>query len=273
MQQPRVGFLSNSHARAGVLSSPDPAPFEVINADGRADLVLVCEHAGTAIPKQLADLGLPPAELRRHIAYDIGAEGVARLLAAQLDAPLFLQPYSRLVVDCNRPFNAPDCIPEVSDGTLVPGNLGVSELDRRQRYAEIHAPFHREVMLLLDRRAAEGSPTTLVAVHSFTSRLAGGPERPWQLGVLSNRDASLAERFLATFQRRNPTIISAHNEPYLVDDMGDYTIPVHGEARGLPHMLLEIRNDLIGDAEGQRRWAPLIAETLVDLLTKEPING
>ncbi|RXH31893.1 N-formylglutamate amidohydrolase [Bradyrhizobium nanningense] len=256
-----------------MLSWSDPAPIEIVNAGGRADLVLVCEHAGTAIPKQLADLGLSAGERRRHIAYDIGAEAVARLLAAQLDAQLFLQPYSRLVVDCNRPFNAPDCIPEVSDGTLVPGNFRISERDRHQRYAEIHAPFHREVTLLLDRRAAEGLPTTLVAVHSFTPRLARGPERPWQLGVLSNRDASFAERFLATFQGRNPTTISAHNEPYLVDDIGDYTIPVHGEARGLPHLLLEIRNDLIGDAEGQRRWAALIAETLIDTKAKDPING
>ncbi|MCK1297380.1 MULTISPECIES: N-formylglutamate amidohydrolase [unclassified Bradyrhizobium] len=272
MQQPRADVLQNP-ARARVLWSSDPAPVEVVNAEGHADFVLVCEHAGTAIPKHLADLGLPAAEMRRHIAYDIGAEGVARVLAAQIDAPLFLQPYSRLVVDCNRPYNAPDCIPEVSDGTTVPGNLRLSEPDRRQRYAEIHEPFHREVAFLLDRRAAEGIPTTLVAVHSFTPQLAGGSKRAWQLGVLSNRDASFAERFLATFQRRNPTIISAHNEPYLVDDIGDYTIPVHGEARGLPHQLLEIRNDLIGDAEGQCRWAALIAETLIDTKAKDPING
>lgn len=247
-----------------VLTALDPPPVQAVNAEGRADFVLVCEHAGAAIPRQLGDLGLPAAEMHRHIAFDIGAEGVARALAAQLDAPLLLQPYSRLVVDCNRPFSASDCIPEVIDGTCVPGNLRLSERDRRQRYAEIHEPFHREVTRLLDRRAAEGSPTMLVAVHSFTPRLVGGPERPWQLGVLSNRDASFAKLFLVGFQRLNPTTTSAHNEPYLVDDMGDYTIPVHGEGRGLPHLLLEIRNDLIGNAEGQRRWAALIAEALID---------
>ncbi|WGS19270.1 MULTISPECIES: N-formylglutamate amidohydrolase [unclassified Bradyrhizobium] len=245
----------------------------MVNADGCAGVVLICEHAGAAIPTKLEDLGLPAAELRRHIAYDIGAEGVARHLADELKAPLILQPYSRLVIDCNRPFDAPDCIPQVSDGTLVPGNLGLSESDRRQRYAEIHEPFHQQVTRLLDRRAGLGLPTTLVAVHSFTPRLAGGVERPWQLGVLSNRDRSFAERFLSAFQERNPTTPSAHNEPYLVDDISDYTIPMHGEARGLPHLLLEIRNDLIGDARGRRLWASLIAETLLDATTKGSTNG
>ncbi|MGY4157896.1 putative N-formylglutamate amidohydrolase [Bradyrhizobium sp. USDA 4461] len=256
-----------------VISPSDPEPVEVVNADGRADAVLVCEHAGALIPKRLEGLGLPAAELLRHIAHDIGAESVARRLAGLLDAPLVLQPYSRLVVDCNRPFEAPDCIPEVSDGTIVPGNLRLSEGDRRQRYAEIHEPFHREVSRLLDRRVELGSPTILVTVHSFTRRLAGGGERPWQLGVLSNRNRSFAERFLSSFRKRNPTIRSAHNEPYLIDDISDFTIPVHGEARGLPHLLLEIRNDLIGDAEGQRFWAALIAETLLDTKAKEPIHG
>ncbi|PDT64359.1 N-formylglutamate amidohydrolase [Bradyrhizobium ottawaense] len=256
-----------------VLSPSDPPPVLVINAGGRADFVLICEHAGRAIPQRLKGLGLPGAEMFRHIAYDVGAEGVARQLADHLDAPLFLQRYSRLVVDCNRPFDAPDCIPEVSDATVVPGNVQLSEDARRQRYAEIHEPFHREVALFLDRRAAIRSPAILVAVHSFTPRLSGGGERPWHLGVLSNRDRSFAERFLVAFQKRNPTMVSAHNQPYVVDDRGDYTIPVHGERRGLPHLLLEIRNDLLSDAEGQRNWAVLIAETLIHVRTKEPANG
>ncbi|MHC6157478.1 N-formylglutamate amidohydrolase [Bradyrhizobium elkanii] len=256
-----------------MLSLSDPRPVEVVNAGARADFVLICERAGASIPKQLKNLGLPTAELLRHIAYDIGAEDVARRLADQLAAPLVLQPYSRLVIDCNRPFDAPDCIPKVSDGTTVPGNLLLNESDRRQRYTEIHEPFHREVTLLLDYRAAVGVPTTLIAVHSVTPQLTGAGERPWQLGVLSNGDRTFAERFLVSFQRRNPTILSTHNEPYLVDDTSNYTIPMHGEARGLPHLLLEIRNDLIGDAEGQRLWAELIAQALEDTKAKEPVNG
>ncbi|MGY3387484.1 putative N-formylglutamate amidohydrolase [Bradyrhizobium sp. USDA 3311] len=229
---------------------------------------MICEHAGTIIPRRLGDLGLAAAEMHRHIAHDIGAEGVARQLADLIDAPLFLQRYSRLVIDCNRPFDVSDCIPEMSDSTTVLGNLRLSEQERRQRYVEIHEPFHRQVALLLDRRAAERFLTILVAVHSFTPRLRGGPDRPWQLGVLSNRDRSFAERFLTVFQGRNPTILSAHNEPYRVDDKGDYTVPIHGEQRGLQHLLLEIRNDLISDSEGQRVWAKLIADTLIEALAK-----
>ncbi|RWG00851.1 MAG: N-formylglutamate amidohydrolase [Mesorhizobium sp.] len=246
-----------------VLSPSDPVPVEAVNVGARSGFVLVCEHAGIAIPQRLAGLGLPAAGMQRHIAYDIGAEAVARELARLLDAPLFLQRYSRLVIDCNRPFDAPDCIPEVSDQTVVPANLGLADHERRQRYSEIHQPFHRELGHCLDGRAAAGWPTTLVAVHSFTPRLTNGPERPWKLGVLSNRDRSFAERFLRSFQARNPTINSAHNQPYAVDDKSDYTIPVHGEARALPHLLLEIRNDLIGEADGQRNWAGLIAGALV----------
>lgn len=257
---------------ASTLSPCDPSPVEVVNAGGSSNFVLICEHAGAVVPWRLSGLGLPQSELLRHIAYDIGAEGVARQLSNQLDAPLFLQRYSRLVIDCNRPFEAPDCIPEVSDGTVIPGNLQLSESERRQRYTGIHEPFHREVSFFLDRRGTLRKPVVLVAIHSFTPQLIGGPERPWQLGVLSNRDGSFAARFLAVFRRRNPTMASAHNQPYIVDDLGDYAIPVHGERRGLPHVLLEIRNDLIGDLDGQRTWAAFIAETLIDTQAKGAIH-
>jgi predicted N-formylglutamate amidohydrolase len=234
----------------------------MVNAGGHSRFVLSCEHAGRAVPASLGDLGVKPTEMGGHIAYDIGAEGLSRRLSSLLDAPLVLQRYSRLVVDCNRPFAARDCFPEVSDGTLVPGNAGLTKDDRLRRFHEIHQPFHDAMAQVLDRRAAAGSRTILVAVHSFTPRLVGGPLRPWQLGVLWNRDRSFAERFLSAFQMQNPGIPSAHNQPYVVDDLADYTIPVHGEARGLPHILLEIRNDLIADEGGQARWANLVAEAL-----------
>jgi predicted N-formylglutamate amidohydrolase len=256
-------MLQYSDVAMKVLSPRDPEPVELVNAGASSPFVLSCEHAGRAVPESLADLGVSPEEMERHIAYDIGAEGVSRLLSAILDAPLMLQRYSRLVVDCNRPFEAPDCMPVVSDGTAVPANAGLSEQARRQRFVEIHQPFHRALAGLLDRRAEAGRPAVLVSIHSFTPRLIGGPERPWELGVLSNRDATFAEAFLAAFQTRNPMIVSAHNEPYIVDDVSDYTIPVHGEQRRLPHLLLEIRNDLIADEAGQARWARLVADALL----------
>jgi predicted N-formylglutamate amidohydrolase len=256
-------MLQPSETPTTLLSQRDPQPVETVCADGRAPFVLTCEHAGRTIPASLGDLGVGQADMDRHIAWDVGAEGLSRRLSALLDAPLVLQRYSRLVVDCNRPFEAQDCFPEQSDGTPVPGNMRLTEPERRRRFNEIHRPFHRALSALLDQRAGLKSPTILVAVHSFTPRLVGGPDRPWHVGALSNRDGSFAERFLAAFRTRNPDAPSAHNEPYVVEDRTDYTIPAHGEARGIPHLLLEIRNDLIADAEGQHDWAARLAEALV----------
>ena len=268
-------MLQYSETGTKVLSQGDPRPVELVNDAGASFFVLSCEHAGRAVPQSLGDMGVAPVEMARHIAYDIGAEEVSRRLSRILDAPLVLQRYSRLVIDCNRPFTAPDCMPAVSDGTPVPANAGLTERARRQRFEEIHQPFHEALARLLDRRGEAGMTTILVSVHSFTPRLLGGPERPWDIGVLSNRDGSFAGRFLAILQARHPEFKSAHNEPYVVDDASDYTIPVHGEARGLPHLLLEIRNDLIADEAGQSRWAEIVADTLVAAATetKGNING
>jgi predicted N-formylglutamate amidohydrolase len=256
-------MLQSLERSPSLLSDRDPAPVEVVNPDGRAIMVLTCEHAGRDVPARLLDLGIPAAEMDRHIAYDVGAEGLARKLSAMLGAPLVLQRFSRLVVDCNRPFDAPDCFPAVSDGTRIPANENLTEQQRRQRFAEIHQPFHRAIGGLLDRRAAAASPTILVSIHSFTPQLAAGAPRPWLLGALSNRDPRFALRFIAIFQAAHPEIACAHNEPYLVDDRTDYTIPVHGEKRGLPHLLLEVRNDLLADDAGQERWSRLLADSLV----------
>src|SRR5690606_14088513 len=201
--------LHSKELPAGLLSPRDPPPVEIVNSEGGSDVVLSCEHAGRAIPQRLGDLGVLPADMERHIAWDVGAAEVSRFLSALLDAPLVLQCYSRLVVDCNRPFDAGDCFPAVSDGTKVPGNEGLRECDRRQRFEEIHQPFHRALAGILDRR--RGRRTFLVSVHSFTPRLMGGAERPWHMGVLFNRDSRLANRFLREFRSRNPGILAASN--------------------------------------------------------------
>jgi predicted N-formylglutamate amidohydrolase len=255
-------MLGTAKSETLFFSPGDPEPVETVNHDGRSAFMLTCEHAGRAIPKRLGDLGVAAPDMDRHIAWDVGAEGLSRRLAQSLDAPLFLQRYSRLVVDCNRPFEAPDCFVAASDATPVPGNAGLTGLDRRQRFEAIHQPFHDAVARHLDRRAAERKPAILIAIHSFTPRLAGGAARPWHLGVLANRYPRFAKALLAAFDRANPAIPSAYNEPYTIDDLSDYTIPVHGERRGLPHALLEIRNDLIGDGQGQQFWAELLAAAL-----------
>ncbi|MGK9170714.1 N-formylglutamate amidohydrolase [Inquilinus limosus] len=262
-------MLQSLERSAPLLSDRDPAPVEVVNPDGRAIFVLTCEHAGRHVPLRLRGLGIPAAEMDRHIAYDIGAEGLARRLSAILDAPLVLQRFSRLVVDCNRPFDAPDCFPAVSDGTRVPANENLTDQKRRQRFEGIHQPFHRAVAKLLDRRTNAAIPTILISIHSFTPRLAAGAPRPWLMGASSNRDPRFAQHFIAIFQAHHPDISCAHNQPYAVDDRTDYTIPVHGEKRGIPHLLLEIRNDLIGDATGQERWSRLIADSLAGAATAQ----
>jgi predicted N-formylglutamate amidohydrolase len=244
-----------------LLGPSDPAPAEMLNSDRPSRFVVVCEHAGRAIPAALGDLGIAPSEMDRHIAYDIGAEGLARRLAELLDAPLALQRYSRLVVDCNRPFAAPDCIVETSDGTRISGNCGLSAADRQARIHAIHEPFHAEIARLLDRRAEAGRNTILVAIHSFTPTLAGRA-RPWRLGVCSNRDPRFADAFFRAFMSANPALTVGRNEPYPIDDSCDFTIPVHGEARGLPHVLVEVRNDLLGNGQAQDKWALPIAGAL-----------
>lgn len=254
-------LLSDARDTA-ILSGGDPEPVETVNLSGRSTILLTCEHAGRAVPSCLGDLGIAATEFERHIAYDIGAEGLSRAMSSLLDAPLILQRYSRLVVDCNRPFEAADCMPEISDGTVVPANRALSQAARRRRYDEIHEPFHRAIGEFLDRRKQAKIPSILVSMHSFTPRLAG-KDRKWLIGALSNHDQTFAELFLSEFVAANPGIAAAHNEPYVVDDMSDYTIPVHGEARGIPHILLEIRNDQIDTPEGQAMWAGLLSDALI----------
>lgn len=248
-----------------LLSPSERDPVEVVRPAGESPVFLLCEHAGRAVPAQLEGLGLSPDEMDRHIAWDIGAAATARHLSALLDAPLVLQNYSRLVIDTNRPLSAPDCIPEISDGTMVPGNTGLDDAARNQRYDVIHRPLHDRVRDMLDAREVAGKPTVLATIHSFTP-IFSGQERPMSVGLLYNRDARLAEALMAALTRIVPDDMVALNAPYSVDDDSDYSIPVHGEARGLPHVLVELRNDLITDAPGQKLWAERLADALASAL-------
>lgn len=246
-----------------LLTSDDPEPVEIVNRDGSSEFVLTCEHAGNVIPALLADMGIEERHRRRHIAWDIGAGNVARRLAELLDAPLVLQNYSRLVIDCNRPLLAGDSIPVFSDGTEIPANRDLDSGARRARADEIHAPYHDSITALLDDRSSANRPTALISVHSFTPLLEAAPEpRPWDVGLLFNRHRSLADRTRDALHRENDRLSLAMNEPYFVSDVDDYTIPIHGEKRGIPNMLLEIRNDHIESESGQNDWAELIARAL-----------
>jgi predicted N-formylglutamate amidohydrolase len=244
-----------------VLLDPDePQPVRFENEAGSSVFLLTCDHAGRAFPRRLGMLGLPRSETERHIAWDIGIGGVGRELSRLLDAAVILQTYSRLIVDCNRDPEVPSSIPEVSETTAIPGNFGLDEMARKARVDAIFRPYHNVIATALDRRAAEGRASALVALHSFTP-VFKGVSRPWHVAVLFNRDWRLAHP-LAELLRAEGDLVVGENEPYRVSDLTDYTVPVHGERRGLPHVEIEIRQDLIGDAVGQRGWAERLARLL-----------
>ena len=243
-----------------------PPPVELVDGDKRGPVVLTCEHGGRAVPRALSASAPPASEMARHIAWDLGAEATARQVAKQLGAPLVIQRYSRLVIDSNRPRHAPDLAPATSDGIGIPFNSAIGEAGLEARWQAIHAPFHRAVARLLEDRVAR--PTALVAVHSFTPRLRGGAARPWHVGLLARADMALAEAVAEALGHHAPEALVTFNEPYRIEDDSDYTIPVHGEARGLPHVLVEIRNDLICEPKGATRWGSLLAQSIAEALPR-----
>jgi predicted N-formylglutamate amidohydrolase len=243
-----------------LLAEDEPAPVMAFGRDGKSPFVIVVDHAGWRIPRRLGSLGLPESELRRHIAWDIGALAVAREVAAALDAPLVAQHYSRLVIDCNRDPKVPSSIPTVGESIEIPGNVDLSQAEREARRVAIFDPYHDHVRALLDERIAAGRPTILVAQHSMTN-VFKGVRREMHAAVLYNRDRRFAGLVLESL-RLDADLTIADNEPYFVSDETDFTIPRHGEARGLPHVEIEIRQDLITEAAGQVEWARRITQAL-----------
>jgi predicted N-formylglutamate amidohydrolase len=245
-----------------VLADDEPAPLILERPQGTANFVIAVDHAGAMIPRRLADLGLPQSELRRHIAWDIGALAVARQVSSLLDAPLIAQRYSRLVIDCNRDPNVASSIPTLSEWVEIPGNRGLGDLEMAARRAEIFDPYHAAIRALLDARRAAGRKTILVAQHSMTN-LYKAERRDMHAAILYNRDRRFAGLLLERLRRERELIV-ADNQPYCVSDETDYTVPRHGEARGLPHVEIEIRQDLVSDPAGQSEWAERLAAALRD---------
>jgi predicted N-formylglutamate amidohydrolase len=245
----------------GLLAADEPAAARVLRETGTSDFFLTADHAGRRIPRSLGSLGLPPHELERHIAWDIGIAGVTERLAEALDATAVLQTYSRLVIDCNRNPTWPTAMPELSERTTIPGNVGLTPTAREARIAAVFTPYHARITGLLDARAAAGRRTVFVAMHSFTPSFKG-ESRAMHVGVLYNRDASFADALLRLL-RAEPELVVGDNAPYAVTADSDYGIPVYGEQRGLRHVEVEIRQDLIAEPEGQAAWAELFARVMV----------
>ena len=241
-----------------LLSETDPPPFEIVNRDASAPLLLVCDHASRIVPGRLGNLGLGADAFQRHIAYDIGAAGVARQLSESLDAPLVMAGFSRLVIDLNRPPGHPGSILEESDGVPVPGNAGLDDESRRARIRELFEPYHDAVNRALARIWDGGTVPALFSVHSFSPGFGGTP-RPWDIGVLWNHDPRIAVPLMEMLEAEGLNV--GDNEPYSGHDLA-YTIDMHAGAAGLASCVVEINQNQIGDEAGIRRWADILHRAL-----------
>jgi predicted N-formylglutamate amidohydrolase len=246
-----------------LLGDDEVPPVIEENPGSRSPFFFTCDHYGRLIPRALGDLGVSASELERHIAWDIGIAAVATQLAREMDVHLIAQRYSRLVIDCNRPFDSPGSIPLISEATEIPGNGGLDHTQVAARQQAVFAPYHARITQALDARKAQGLPTILVSLHSFTPVYAG-IARPWHIGTLYNRDGRLPH-LLRDMLRKEGDLVVGDNEPYAVSDATDYTIPVHAERRGLMNTGIEIRQDLIGDPSGQHQWAERLARLLREI--------
>lgn len=257
--------MESRREAASWIAADEPAAFELVNACGRNRAILVCDHASPRIPRRLGDLGLAAGDRLRHVAWDIGTAALARRLAGILDAPLVLSSYSRLVVDCNRPLEVAAAFCTRSENVDVPGNLGLSEAEKAARAAAFYWPYQDAVHDLVDSRIGRDVLPVLISIHSFTPVYLGRA-RPWHIGVHYRLDRRLAALALAAL-RADPTLTVGDNEPYPVALDEDYTIPVHAELRGLPYVLFEIRQDLLGHEAGIAVWADRLGSLLGRALT------
>ncbi|MBN8943834.1 MAG: N-formylglutamate amidohydrolase [Rhizobiales bacterium] len=236
-----------------------PPVVTVLNPQGRSPIVLVCEHASNFIPPDYDGLGLSAEDRRRHIAWDIGAEGVTRRLSELLDAPAVIAGWSRLLIDGNRPIGTPSSIPEVSEATVIPGNQGLGAAERAARATRFFKPFHDRLSAFLDERLRDGAQTRLVAIHSFTPVFLG-VSRPWHAGILFSHSADWGRQLVAALDRPDQPVTA--NEPYEIEAETDYLVPVHGEGRALATVLVEIRQDLVASGAQQDYWARELAAVL-----------
>lgn len=252
-------------------SPASPEAVRVTNPGGSSPFVLTCDHASNFLPPEFGTLGLAAEELSRHIAWDPGALPVARHIAEALDATLVETRISRLVIDCNRPLDAPDLISAISETTAIPGNAGLTEKQRAARIALSWQPFHDAVERIIDNRLARGLETRLVSVHSFTPVYKGN-SRPWHVGIIHDEDRRLASLLIAALQRLAGVNVGI-NEPYSPADRVYFTLERHARSRGLPCAMIEIRNDEIADEAGQRKWAARLSTILANSVLDSEVSN
>ena len=263
----RAMFETENHSDPAASSpapatAPDQPPFEVVPGDVTGGLIILCDHASNYIPKSYQSLGLPAAELERHIAYDIGARQVTLQLARALRAPAVLSNFSRLLIDPNRDTDDPTLVMKIADGAVVPGNVGADEAEIGRRVARFHAPYHQALARIIDEAVAAGVPPALFSVHSFTPAFKD-QDRPWHATILWDCDPRLPLPLLRALEAQGDIMVG-ENVPYSGKLPGD-TMYRHASKRGLAHALIEIRQDLIGDNAGAAAWAQRLAGLLKPL--------
>ena len=250
----------NGSAAGPLLGAADPPPFETFNPDGAARVVFLCDHASNRVPRVLDGLGLPPEELERHIAWDIGAAELTRRLARHFDAPAVLAGYSRLVIDCNRKLEHEESIVTASDGTAVPGNQGLTRAHVAARVDACFRPYHRACTTVIEGVEGRGAAPIVVMMHSFTPAMSG-VERPWHVGVLWHEDGRIALPLLRALRER-PDLVVGDNEPYPGGSPHGYTMPAHAARQGRANVQIEVRQDLIADEPGVDHWSAILLEAL-----------
>ena len=257
--------VQNQPAGAGLKTADDGfVSHEVVGGDLSKGLILICDHARNGFPEKYGTLGLPQSELRRHIAYDIGVDGLTRQLAKQLGVPAVLTRFSRLLIDPNRGLDDPTLIMRLSDGFVVPGNAEIDEDERRHRIAAYYQPYHDEINSIIDEALESGVVPALLSIHSFTPMWKGTP-RPWHAGLLwDERDRRFSDAMIEAL-RTDPYLVVGDNEPYRGGLPGD-SVEVHGTRRGIANALLEVRQDLIGHDAGVEEWCARLAQILPGII-------
>ena len=248
-----------------MIGPDDPPPFTIINEQGQGTVLLAGDHVSNEIPKSLHNLGLDAESLEQHIAYDIGTRKLINHLSQHLDAPAVLAGYSRLVVDLNRSLEDDSVMPEVSDNTVIPGNQNMSAEHRKQRIHSFYTPYRRAIDSMLHRFRDNGIVPAFISIHSFTPEMAGFA-RPWHVGILWDKDPRIPVPLMQNLRAHPDGFNIGDNEPYSGKHPADYTIDHHAEASGIPHVSIEIRQDLVDTEDGAERWATILDDALRDIL-------
>ena len=252
----------NNNTGKSLLAADEPPPFIVLNPDSVAPILLVCDHASRRFPGALGTMGLDPFARRCHLAVDIGAGPLTEKVAAELGVTAVLCQYSRLIVDCNRQLMDPGAYLEFSDGVVIPGNRNLHREEKEQRADAIYWPYHNAIEAEIARLRAAGVEPVFVSIHSFTP-VMNGESRTWEMGVLWDKDRVTAEVFIN--ELREAGFLVGDNEPYSGKAPQDFTIDHHAEPIALPHVGIEIRQDLIHHEDGVERIGEIMKKVIASV--------